>query len=150
VDGHDLEIVGVVGAILHDALEQPASPTIYTPIRQAPPQQAPFLASRLFLVARGVTPETLRRAVQTVDREVPVSDGGGLARQLASALAARRFLLRLLLGFGAAALLLTAFGVFAVISANVALRTREIGIRRALGAQAGQVARLIVGQSLRL
>ncbi|MFN2546063.1 MAG: ADOP family duplicated permease [Myxococcales bacterium] len=149
VDGHDFEIVGVAGPILHDGLEQPASPTIYVPIRQIT-QPTSFLAARLFLVARGVTPDVLRRAVHALDREVPVSDGGALARQVASALAARRFLLRLLLGFGAAALLLTAFGVFAVISASVVLRTREIGIRRALGAQAAQVSRLIVGQSLRL
>lgn len=149
VDGHDFEIVGVTGSILHDNLEQPPSPTIY--LRPRDIVQPPgFLAARLFVIARGATPDVLRRAIHAVDREVPVSDAGALARQVTSALAARRFLLRLLLGFGAAALALTAFGVYAVISASVALRTREIGIRRALGAQAPQLSRLIVGQSIRL
>ncbi len=91
-----------------------------------------------------------RKEVKRIDPDVPASSVRTVEQYLAQSVAPRRFNLTLVAIFGAAALLLAAMGIYAVISYTVAQRTREIGIRMAMGAQRGEVLRMILGDELQL
>ena len=116
---------------------------MYTP-------QAQLTDSFLTIVIRsGGDPSALaaeaRRAIWSVASDVPVYEVAPLADLVAKSVGPRRFMMVLLELFGAVALLMTAIGVYGVISYSVAERTREIGIRAALGASSRDIVRLIVG-----
>ena len=139
-------IVGVVGDVRHQELAAAPTMQMYTP-------QAQLTDSYLTMVIRsGGDPSTLaveaRRAIWSVARDVPVYEVAPLAELAARSVGWRRFVMVMLELFGAVALLMTAIGVYGVISYSVAERTREIGIRAALGAAPGDIVRLIVGGGL--
>ena len=92
----------------------------------------------------------IREAVHAVDPNVPVYDVRPMETLLADSLAPRRFAVRILGFFAAAALLLASLGLYGVLSYAITMRRREIGIRIALGAKRTAVLRLVVGQGLRL
>ena len=139
-------VVGVVGEVRALGLEQPAQGHVYTPYDQA---TFPFFA--VVLRTEG-DPARLasdvRRAVWSVDRDQPVDSVETMAAVVAASLASQASLAYLVGIFGVVALLLVASGVYAVVAYSVAQRTREIGIRLALGAGRGGVAGLVVRQSL--
>jgi len=142
------EIIGVVGDIRHDGLDLPVEGTIYVP-------EALVAFTGLSLVVRadkhpvGLVP-AIRRRLAEIDPLQPVSDIATLETIVGRSVATRRVFMTLLVGFAAVALLLAAVGVYAVTAGSVAGRTREIGVRLAMGAAPRQVLRMIVTQEMRV
>jgi ABC-type antimicrobial peptide transport system permease subunit len=107
------------------------------------------------LVVRATLPAAalagaVRQAVLALDREQPIADLRTLDEAVAASLSRPRFSALLLAAFAVAALLLAAVGLYGVLAYGVAGRTREIGVRMALGAEAGDIVRLVAGRGLRL
>jgi putative ABC transport system permease protein len=88
--------------------------------------------------------------VRRVEKNVPLYDVTTLENQLGIYLAQRRFQTSLLIGFSVVALVMAAIGIYGLVLFSVAARTQEIGIRMAIGAQAGDIFRMIVGEGLQL
>lgn len=154
-NGRDVEIVGVVGAVKHVSLDEPVTPTLYTPLAQMPEQNVPFLAANSSLAIRTTSDpaaleNSIRQVVRSVDPNVPISSSRTMEQVLSGSIAACRFNLVLLLIFAVAAVLLAMTGVYAVMSYSVTQRSSEIGIRIALGAQTRDVSKLILGQGIKL
>jgi putative ABC transport system permease protein len=135
-------VVGIIGDVRQLGLDQPVLPEVYVPLLQDPDRDMSII------VRTSIDPATvstsLRRAVQAVDPSQPLMTPRLMTRQLAGSLARPRFFTALLGGFAAAALLLATLGVYGVVSTGAQARTREMGIRGALGAQRSEVLRLVL------
>lgn len=155
LQGQTWEIVGVVGDMRYWGLAKPVMGEIYAPLSQAFSQQAPqFFAGQNLLVRSSHDPVALdamvREAVRAVDPTMAVGGMTSMAERVDRALAPERFRAMLVGGLGLLALILSGLGIYAVMTWTVARRTREIGIRLALGAPAGRVRGEVLRSALRL
>jgi predicted permease len=147
--GDRFTVVGMVGNMRRQGLENEPIPQMFVPLAQDPPRLAT-------LVVRTSVDDPLRllpavqSAVRRVDKQVPLYDAATLESRLGTFVTERRFQTSLLIGFAAVALLMAAIGIYGLIQYSVTARTREIGIRIAVGAQAGDVFRTIIAEGLKL
>jgi predicted permease len=150
------QIVGIVGDVRDRGLNREPEPTMYVPQAQMP-DAASALTERLgpmaWVVRTHGDPAALARPVQEALREatgLPVSDVRVMNDVVSRSTSRERFNMLVMTVFAVFALLLAAIGIYGLMSYAVEQRTQEIGIRLALGAEGGQVRRMIVAQGLRL
>jgi predicted permease len=141
-----ITIVGIVGDTHEYGLDSPPRPTVYVDLLQRP-RSSVSVAMRLDTDTQGVA-AAARSILQRLDPELPARFRT-LRQVLSASIAPRRFNVILIACFGAAALVLATTGVFGVIAYSVSRRTREIGVRAALGAEASDLRLMIVRQGLR-
>jgi predicted permease len=149
-----IEIVGVVGDVRHGSLESSAEPHLYVPYHQVPPSLLVWLAQTQFVLVRAegdplAMGEAVRRAVHAVDPDVASAGARTSGSYFAAAAAARRFGVLLIATFALIALVMAAVGIYGVVSSTVAQRTRETGLRLALGAGAGDILSLVLGEGMK-
>lgn len=142
------DVVGVVADIHDVSLAQNPGPMMYVPFAQAPFWGAEVVVSSRLSEAQ--IADTIRTETHNIDPGLPITDVETLPEALHGSVAEPRFRTLLLSIFGAIALLLATVGIYGVISFSVSRRTREIGVRRALGATPASLRRLILGESAKL
>jgi putative ABC transport system permease protein len=145
---YDAEIIGVVKNAKYANLDQPVEPYVFVPITQH------FARYVSLLIRTQVEPADLaadlRRDLLALDPRLQVYDVGALSDQIDHSFWLLRWETSLIGGFGGLALLLAAVGLYGIVSTSVTQRTKEIGIRMALGARRGDVLQLILASVLGL
>jgi putative ABC transport system permease protein len=144
---HWMEIVGVVGNVKRLGWPDPSAPEAFTPLAQRP-------LGYMTIVARTERPTTVLERIPTIvqgiDPEQAVTDRRPMTERIAFAIGAQRTLAMLLGAFAIAALALATLGIFGLVSYTTTQRTRELGIRLALGSRPEQLVGLVVGGGMRL
>jgi predicted permease len=141
------EIVGVVGDVRHLGVEEDSgNPFMYHPL-----QQTPFGALNILIRTTRPAEEVLamvRDKVAAIDPALPVFQAGTMEAVISESFSSRRGIMLLLVGFAVVAVVLSVVGIYGVLAYDVSERTREIGIRGAVGATSGQIVALILKQGV--
>jgi putative ABC transport system permease protein len=140
-----MTIVGVIGDVRHRGLEDEPQPEMYINYLQGPPV-APFIVLRT-AGDPALLAESVRAEMRRIDKNVPLYDMRTTSTLRSDAIATRRFILLIVGAFGVLALGLAAIGVYGVMSLIFSERTREVGLRLALGAKPTQLLAMIVRQA---
>jgi putative ABC transport system permease protein len=145
---YDAEVVGVVGDTRHEALDAPAAAEVFIPY-----VQSGFYALTLVVRTAPGSPanlQALKEQIWAIDPTQSIYHAARLDQQISKTLDGRRFNLVVLGGFALATLLLASAGVYGVMSFSTSQRTREFGVRMALGAKRPDIVRLVLGEGLAL
>jgi putative ABC transport system permease protein len=141
-------IVGVVGDIRANALQTALDPTTYIPLTQMPPQTSSFVL-RTTSDPRAAAAAVVGQ-IRNADPTVPAFDVRTLEQGIAENMSGIESSARMMMVFAVVALILAAAGIFAVMAFAVSMRTHEIGVRMALGAQRTDVLRLVISSALKM
>jgi putative ABC transport system permease protein len=143
-----LQVVGVVDRLRHEALDRDARAEVFMPLSQMPFGSMTFVV-RTTDDAAALIP-TLRARIWEVDSTLPIYDASTVSTLVAQTLAPRRFVTYLLSVLAGLAFLLATLGIYGMLVFSTTQRTREIGIRIAVGGNARDIVRLVIGESARL
>jgi putative ABC transport system permease protein len=141
-------IVGVTADLRHEVYDRTFRSILYRPLAQAPDSSMDFAVRTSVEPSRVIA--MVRSAAGEVDRDQPIALLQTMAEKISAQTSALQFVARLMGIFGLVAILLSAAGIYGVITLSVTERRREIGIRAALGAQRSQVLRMVLRQGLSL
>ena len=141
-------VVGIAGDVRRRGFEEEPSAQMFEPLAQNPSRLATLLV-RTSSDPIGIA-AAIQAAVRRVDNRAPAYGVGPLSSRLATFQAERRFQTSLLGAFSMLALVLASIGIYGVIQYSTATRTREIGVRMAVGAQRSDIFRMIIGEGLKL
>jgi predicted permease len=143
-------VVGVVADMRRQGLEREPLPQIFVSLAQNPASRNVDFFVRTSSQDPVEMAGALRAAVRRVEKDAPIDGIATLERQLGNYLTQRRFQTSLLTGFSMVALLMAAVGIYGLVQYSITTRTREIGLRMAIGAQAGDIFRMTIKEGLTL